>query len=228
MKGNNYTPKSMKELCDLLVNEGCIRTDIVYKAMLETDRALFSKYNPYVNSAQPIDYNAVISQPLLHATDMELLKDHIFPGAKVLDVGCGSGYLCVAFSKMMNDKGLVIGIEHIKELAELSITNISKSHKDLLDNGIIKIFEGDGRKGVSEYGPYNAINVGAVAKEPPKEIIDQLAFGGRLVMPLGSSRDNQCIYAIDKDKNGKLTYYKSLGVCYVPLGDKDDQLNSKK
>ena len=61
----------------------------------------------------------------------------------------------------MNDEGLVVGVEHIKELAELSIKNISKSHKDLLDGEKIKIIEGDGRLGAEEYSPYNCINVGA-------------------------------------------------------------------
>ncbi len=220
-------PKNMKELAQLLVNEGAIQTQKVYDAFVNTDRGDYSKYNPYMNLAQTIEYNAVISQPLLHVTDMEALRDHIYPGARVLDVGCGSGYLCVAFSKMMNDQGLVVGIEHIKELAELSVTNISKSNKELLEKGIIKIFEGDGRLGVKDYAPYNAINVGAVSDQPPQEILDQLAPGGRLVMPLGSNDKDQYIYIIDKDKNGKLTSYKSLSVKYVPLGDKEKQLYGK-
>jgi protein-L-isoaspartate(D-aspartate) O-methyltransferase len=216
--------KTMKDLLNELVKEKIITDNKVYNAMLETDRADFSDFNPYQNLAQSINFNAVISQPLLHAVDMELLKDHIIPGSKVLDVGSGSGYLCVSFSKMMNDKGLVVGVEHIKELVDFSIKNISKNHKKLLDLNIIKIVEGDGRLGVKEYGPYNAINVGAVAPEPPKEIIAQLANGGRLIMPLGYNNSDQYVYVIDKDINGNLTSFRSLGVRYVPLGNKEDQL----
>ena len=168
-QNNTNSPKSMKELAQLLINQGAIQTQKVYDAFINTDRKDYSKYNPYMNLAQTIEYNAVISQPLLHVTDMEALRDHIFPGARVLDVGCGSGFLCVAFSKMMNDQGLVVGIEHIKELAELSVTNISKSNKELLEKGVIKIFEGDGRLGVKDYAPYNAINVGAVSDQPPAQ-----------------------------------------------------------
>lgn len=216
--------KSMNDLLKELINLKIITSDIVYSSMLQSDRKDFTNINPYQNLAQSIDFNAVISQPLLHATDMELLKNHINPGSRVLDVGCGSGYLCVAFSKMMKDEGLVVGIEHIKELADLSITNISKSNKDLIDKGKIKIYHSDGRKGYEKYAPYNAINVGAVAPEPPIEIINQLALGGRLVMPLGKKNSDQYIYVIDKDMNGNLSSFKSLSVCYVPLGNSEDQL----
>ncbi len=62
---------------------------------------------------------------------------------------------------MMNDQGLVIGIEHIPELYEKSIKNISKNHKNLLDEKKIVLVNGDGRKGYKEYAPYNCIHVGA-------------------------------------------------------------------
>ncbi len=68
---------------------------------------------------------------------------------------------CTAFSKLMEDKGTVVGIEHISDLVEFSITNISKSNKKLLDDKKIILEVGDGRKGFKAQAPFNAIHVGA-------------------------------------------------------------------
>ena len=62
---------------------------------------------------------------------------------------------------MMSDKGVVFGIEHIPELYELGIKNISKSHLKLLEDKIINLVEGDGRSGIKEKAPFNCIHVGA-------------------------------------------------------------------
>ena len=62
---------------------------------------------------------------------------------------------------MMNDEGIVVGIEHIAELAKLAVENISKSHKNLLESGNIEIIEADGREGCKKYAPFNVIHVGA-------------------------------------------------------------------
>ena len=126
----------------------------------------------------------------MHAYCLELLKDHLKPGAKALDVGFGSGYLTVAMSKMMDDKGTAVGIEHIKELCDFANWNISKGHKNLLDTKKVILVHGDGRNGYAEYGPYNCIHVGAAAAQLPQALIDQLANGGRLVIPATTGTKN--------------------------------------
>lgn len=98
----------------------------------------------------------------MHAYALEYLKEKLKKAERVLDVGSGSGYLCATFYFMMeNPKKQVFGIEHIPELVQTSIHNLSKSHKNLLDEGKIKIYEGDGRKGIPEYAPFDCIHVGA-------------------------------------------------------------------
>ena len=62
---------------------------------------------------------------------------------------------------MMKDEGLVVGIEHIPQLAKYAVENISRSHKNLLDSGKIMIIESDGREGSEKFGPYDVIHVGA-------------------------------------------------------------------
>ena len=62
---------------------------------------------------------------------------------------------------MMDDEGIVVGIEHIEELYKKGVENISKSHSGLVKNNIIILVNGDGRLGYSEYEPYNCIHVGA-------------------------------------------------------------------
>ena len=216
--------KNMTELCSELVDEKWIVSRTVYDVMMEVDRGDFAPSNPYQNFPQRIGYNVVISAPLLHAYCLELLKDYLIEGSTVLDIGFGSGYLTVAMSKMMKDKGKVIGIEHIKDLYDWGISNMNKHHKDLIDNKQIELVLGDGRLGYKNRAPYKCIHVGAAARQVPNEIVEQLACGGRLVMPLGVPND-QYIYCIDKDLNGKITFTKGLSVCYVSLTSVRNQLS---
>ena len=220
-----YPPnKSMKELCEHLKREGFLKSKNVEDALMNVDRADFTESSPYEDRPQPINYNVTISAPHMHTYCLEILKDHLKPGGKSLDVGFGSGYLTVAMSKMMGDKGTSVGIEHIQELCNFAKENINKHHKNLIDEKKVILICGDGRNGCSEYGPYDCIHVGAAAAELPQALIDQLANGGRLVIPVGEPGENQCIYVIDKDKDGKILKRKELCVSYVPLTSVEKQL----
>ena len=216
--------RTMGELCSELIDEKWIQSRKVYDVMMQVDRADFATTKPYQNFPQRIGYNVVISAPLLHAYCLEALKDYLTEGSTVLDIGFGSGYLTVAMSKMMNDKGKVIGIEHIKDLYNWGIDNMNKNHSDLIESKKIELVLGDGRQGYKNKAPYKCIHVGAASRQVPNEILDQLAFGGRLVMPLGVPND-QYIYCIDKDLKGKINITKGLSVCYVSLTSVEIQLN---
>ena len=223
----NFAPihKSMQDLCSELIFEKWIVSEKVREVMLHVDRKDFAPTNPYQNFPQQIGCNVVISAPLLHAYCLEYLKDFLKEGNTVLDVGFGSGYLTVAMSKMMDDKGCVVGIEHIKDLYDFGFNNISKHHKNLIDNKIIELILGDGRKGYTEKGRFKCIHVGAAALEVPKDLLEQLDFGGRLLMPL-CPVGNQYINIIDKDLFGNIKYYRGLSVTYVPLTSPFNQLNN--
>ena len=215
--------RNMAELCSGLIKEKFITSQKVYDTIMEVDRADFAPTNPYQDEPQRIGYNVVISAPHLHAYCLEALRDYLTEGSTALDIGFGSGYLTVAMSKMMNDKGKVIGIEHIKDLYNWGMNNISKHHQNLIDNKTIELILGDGRLGYKNMAPYKCIHVGAYSRKVPNEFIEQLACGGRLVMPLGEP-DDHYIYCIDKDLNGKLKFTKGLSVCYVSLTSVKNQL----
>ena len=227
---NNFpiVHNTMEELCDELEfgREKWIYSQKVRNAMMKVDRADFAPTFPYQNFPQPIPCSVVISAPLLHAYCLEALRDFLTEGSTALDIGFGSGYLTVAMSKMMNDKGKVIGIEHMEELYNFGMTNICKNHKNLIDSKKIELILGDGRKGLIERAPFKCIHVGAAAEKPPQEFLDQLEVGGRLVMPLGTKDENQCnqyIYFIDKLPNGKFNYTPGLSVRYVNLTSVEKQ-----
>ena len=126
---------------------------------------------------------------------------------------------------MINDSGVVVGVEHIDQLYEFGKNNISKNHKNLLDDKKIILINGDGRKGCKEYAPYKAIHVGAAAVKEPQDLIDQLAKGGRMFIPIGTY--DQYIKVFDKDEFGIVKEKKVMGVRYVPLTDKEKQLKGK-
>ena len=200
-------------------------TDKVAEVMLEVDRKDFAPSNFYLNRPQYIGYNVTISAPHMHAFALEHLSPYCIKGAKILDVGSGSGYLTVALSKLTNDTGLVVGVEHIPELYQFGINNVKKNHGKLLDDKKIIFVNEDGRKGCPKYGPYKAIHVGAASEQLPQELINQLDFNGRMFIPIGPKGETQNIYLIDKDGNGKVTYKSILAVCYGMLTDKEKQLN---
>jgi protein-L-isoaspartate(D-aspartate) O-methyltransferase len=156
----------------------------------------------------------------MHACACESLLPYLKPGAKVLDIGSGSGYLTHVLAELIKPSGIVIGVDHIQALTDLANKNMAKSKegRELLESGSVKFIKADGRKGWVEGAPYDAIHVGAAAAEHHKELTDQLKAPGRLFVPV-KERSEQYIFVIDKKQDGSLERKKLYGVRYVPLTD---------
>lgn len=194
--------------------------------MLKVDRANYcsTKY-PYHDSPCSIDYNATISAPHMHAHALEELNDKLIEGAKVLDVGSGSGYLTACLAHLVGPTGRVYGVEHIAELVTRSLENVKRDCQDLLETGRVQIIKADGRAGLEDYAPFDVIHVGAAAEGLPDKLVEQLEEGGRMVIPVKRDLNRQMFECIDKLPGGQITRKDLLGVIYVPLTDAKAQLD---
>nr|CCA14508.1 proteinLisoaspartate Omethyltransferase putative [Albugo laibachii Nc14] len=194
--------------------------------MKKTDRAKYMRSPDslncqlaYADTPQPIGHNQTISAPHMHAYALELAEAAIqsIDRPRILDVGSGSGYLSACFGRMVESaNGKVVGIELVEELANFARTNIEMSDKDLIDNGILTILCADGWKGIEEKAPFQFIHVGAAAKRLPQSLLDQLAIGGRMIIPLGAPSDVQFLTEVVRTKEG-IQQRKLMSVAYVPL-----------
>jgi protein-L-isoaspartate(D-aspartate) O-methyltransferase len=162
----------------------------------------------------------------MHAHAVQELIQFLRPGARVLDIGSGSGYLTHVLAEMVKksgtgtENGQVIGLEHIQELVDLANKNMAKSQEGsaLLKDSIVKFVCGDGRKGYPEGAPYDAIHVGAAAAGWHKALEEQLKAPGRMFIPVEEGF-LQHIYCVDKAEDGSVTKSKLFGVNYVALTD---------
>lgn len=199
---------SRRRLVETLQERG-IRDLAVLRAVEATPRHVFVptgvRHRAYEDSALPIGNGQTISQPSIHARYLELLK--LNGREKVLEVGTGSGYQTVLLAHLAAQ---VFSIERIPALLDGAREAIAKS-------GVrnVSLLLGDGTLGWREYSPYDAILVSAAAPSVPQPLIDQLAEGGRLLIPLGG-QDVQTLAVLTK-RNGVLHREDVLPVRFVPL-----------
>jgi protein-L-isoaspartate(D-aspartate) O-methyltransferase len=212
------------KLIDYLWRVGRITKRKVEIVMRKVDRKMYCNCRQLYNNPSGIIMNQTISAPHMHAMALEALSDKLSPGKKVLDIGCGSGYMTACFAILLNVSNTptskVVGIDIYRNLVELSKNNIMKDNPKLLsrkdggdnnnNNVIIKC--GNGWLGNSTNGPYDAIHVGASASEIPKDLIKQLALNGKMIIPIGSSYK-----IIHKKLDSSLMIKEISGVRFVPL-----------
>lgn len=197
-----------RRLVEQLQEQG-IRDLAVLKAIDETPRHLFVpravRHRAYEDSALPIGNGQTISQPSIHARYLQLL--HLTGTEKVLEIGTGSGYQTVLLSHLAAQ---VFSIERVAPLLESARAIIQQTGARN-----ISLLLGDGTLGWRQYAPYDAILVSAAAPDIPDAYVEQLAEGGRLLIPLGD-REEQILYLIVK-RGEALERTEIAPVRFVPL-----------
>ena len=202
--------RSRDRLADMLNKEG-ISDPQVLEAIRYTPRHMF--IDPalndcaYENTSLPIGFGQTISQPYIVAIMTELaIKEGCL--ASVLEVGTGCGYQTTILSKVFKH---VYSVERIE-----SLVHRARERLHCLGVRNVKMRHADGYLGWEQYAPFDAIMVTAAPGNIPKPLLDQLAIGGRLVIPVGSNKTNQQLIVVDRALNG-FTQRLVENVCFVPL-----------
>jgi protein-L-isoaspartate(D-aspartate) O-methyltransferase len=195
-----------------------IRDERVLAAMERVPRHEFvpPRYmsDAYGDHPIPIGHGQTISQPYIVAAMLQALE--LLPGDKVLEVGTGSGYQTALLAELVAQ---VYSIERHAALAEQARATLER-----LGYRNVHVLHGDGSHGLPEGAPFNAITVGAAAPRVPPPLEQQLAEGGRMIIPVGGAPGQELQFIRRCD--GQLQVQPMEGCRFVPLvgeeGFRDD------
>jgi len=202
--------KARLEMVEQQLRRRGIRDPRVLQTMAEVPRHLFVpepwRFSAYADGPLPIGENQTISQPYIVALMSEALE---LTGAEtVLEIGTGSGYQAAILSRLAQK---VYSIEILPTLAETA--RLLLTH---LGYGNVTVIVGDGNFGWKEGAPYDAIIVTAAAPQIPQALLDQLAEGGRMVLPVVVDGDEQHLLRLRK-QGDRITREDLGAVRFVPL-----------
>ena len=210
MQEDSYRHKGMRRsLVEELKNKG-ISDENVLNAINAVPRHVFLDSSflnfAYQDKAFPIGSGQTISQPFTVAFQSSLLE--IKKNMKVLEIGTGSGYQACVLAEM---GAKVFSIERQRKL-------YTKTKAFLAEFPYrIKMFLGDGNKGLPTYGPFDRIIITAAAPEIPQALIDQLKVGGMMVIPLCENDEHQTMLRLTKQEDGTLKREEYGDFRFVPM-----------
>lgn len=159
----------------------------------------------YEDRPLPIGYEQTISQPYIVALMTESVRPK--PSDRALDIGTGSGYQAALLAELVDQ---VCGIEIVEPLARQSSDRLSEMG---YNNVVIRA--GDGYRGWKERAPFDIIVVAAAPEQIPQPLVDQLAIGGRMVIPVGAGL--QELMLLEKQADGSLQQSRIAAVRFVPM-----------
>lgn len=185
-----------------------IRDDRVLAAMREVPRERFvpevNRHHAYEDRPLPIGHDVTISQPYIVALMTQLLE--LPAGARVLEVGTGSGYQAAVLATFV---GHVYSVEIVEPLASAARDRLAALG---FDN--VTVRHGDGYAGWPEHAPFDGIIVTAAPPEVPPPLLEQLAVGGKLVVPVGTAE--QTLRVITRHERGHVSR-DVIPVRFVPM-----------
>jgi protein-L-isoaspartate(D-aspartate) O-methyltransferase len=204
--------------------------DDIKLLMKQFDRKDFciNKDSAYIDKPSQLFLGQTISAPHMHAKAIEYLKPVLNPGASILDIGSGSGYLTACFGEAVKVyhedeafRGKVIGIDIVPELVTYSSIIIQGKYSKLFKyKRNFKILFKDGKLGhpsKKNEEIYDGIHIGAACESIPYYLFQQLKKEGILVIPLKKNETDLIFTIVRKDKNGNIYLTEKGAVRYVPL-----------
>jgi protein-L-isoaspartate(D-aspartate) O-methyltransferase len=210
----DFRPERERMVETQIANRG-IRDPAVLHAMRTVPRERFvaddQQDQAYDDGPLPIGEGQTISQPYIVALMIEAVRP--LPGDRALEIGTGSGYAAAVLATIVRE---VYSVERLPGLARQARERLAR-----LGYHNVHVIEGDGTLGWPERAPYDAIIVTAGGPRVPAPLLEQLAIGGRLIMPVGAAHRYQHLERVTRMAMDRYEHEELEDVAFVPLIGKE-------